>query len=61
MINIKRFSNHTAINLVVRLLILLFNRLILIVSIPIILINVVCAFIVIIKNWSIKNTKELNV
>jgi hypothetical protein len=61
MIDIKRLSNHTAIKLVVRLLILLLNRLILILSTPIILFNVGCAFIVIIKNWSIKHTKELNV
>jgi hypothetical protein len=57
----KFLSNNTTIKLVVQLLILFLNRLILIVSIPFILFNVVCALIVIIKNWSLKHTQELNV
>jgi hypothetical protein len=61
MINLNRLGKHTIIKLVVRLLTLLLNRLILLLSTPIILINVVCAIIVIIKNWSLKHTKELNV
>ena len=61
MINIKRLGSHPTIKLVVRLLIFLLNRFILIISIPLVLINVCLALIVITKNWSLKHTKELNV
>lgn len=37
------------------------SRLILILTIPLIIFNVFCAALIIIKNWSLKNTKELNV
>jgi len=39
----------------------LLNRLIIILSTPLIVINVFCAVLVKIKNWSMINTKELDV
>jgi hypothetical protein len=61
MINIRKLGSHPTIKLVARLLIFLLNRFILIISIPFVILNACFALIVIIKNWSLKHTKELNV